>query len=53
LLITGGTITSGICRTVVVVGWYWISSNTGVRKIAAADLIVSLSGFMISPPSGA
>ena len=32
MLITGGTISSGTCRTVSVTGRYWISSNTGVRS---------------------
>jgi hypothetical protein len=32
LLITGGTITNGTCRTAGVTGRYWISSNTGVRR---------------------
>ena len=29
---TGGTISSGTCRTAGVTGRYWISSNTGVRR---------------------
>jgi hypothetical protein len=35
LLIVGGTISSGTRRTLGVCGWYWSSSNIGVRSTTA------------------
>jgi hypothetical protein len=35
LLIVGGMISSGVVRTESVWGWYWMSSNTGVRSTTA------------------